>query len=109
MKKTFVFGILTIVFAVVIAALNPDPVQAKMSIPEDAFEYNGHMYYYYKDAVTWEEANAACKKLGGWRLPDCSIYITLEPCPMCCGAIINSRIDFLNSILCLNLKVSPSI
>ena len=35
----------------------------------------------------------ACKKLGGWRLPDCAIYITLEPCPMCCGAIINARID----------------
>lgn len=35
----------------------------------------------------------ACKKLGGWRLPECSIYITLEPCPMCCGAIINARID----------------
>ena len=37
--------------------------------------------------------NNACRKLGGWRLPDCSIYVTLEPCPMCCGAIINSRID----------------
>lgn len=35
----------------------------------------------------------ACRNLGGWRLPDCAIYITLEPCPMCCGAIINSRID----------------
>lgn len=65
MKKTFVLGFLTVIFAVVIAALNPDQVQAKMSIPEDAFEYNGHMYYYYKDAVTWEEAKTACKKLGG--------------------------------------------
>lgn len=37
--------------------------------------------------------DAACRKLGGWRLPECAIYITLEPCPMCCGAIINSRID----------------
>lgn len=35
----------------------------------------------------------ACKRLGGWRLPECAIYVTLEPCPMCCGAIINSRID----------------
>ena len=35
----------------------------------------------------------ACRTLGGWRLPECAIYITLEPCPMCCGAIINSRID----------------
>lgn len=35
----------------------------------------------------------ACRTLGGWRLPECVIYITLEPCPMCCGAIINARID----------------
>lgn len=35
----------------------------------------------------------ACRRLGGWRLPECAIYVTLEPCPMCCGAIINSRID----------------
>ena len=35
----------------------------------------------------------ACKKLGGWRLPRCEMYVTLEPCPMCSGAIINSRIE----------------
>ena len=35
----------------------------------------------------------ACKKLGGWRLPDCEIYVTLEPCPMCMGAILQSRIE----------------
>ena len=35
----------------------------------------------------------ACKNLGGWRLPRCTLYVTLEPCPMCAGAIINSRID----------------
>jgi tRNA(adenine34) deaminase len=34
----------------------------------------------------------ACKKLAGWRLFDCEMYVTLEPCPMCAGAIINSRI-----------------
>ena len=33
----------------------------------------------------------ACKKLKSWRLNDCEIYVTLEPCPMCMGAIINSR------------------
>ena len=37
--------------------------------------------------------NAACKKLGGWRLIGCDMYVTLEPCPMCAGAIINSRIE----------------
>jgi len=36
--------------------------------------------------------DAACKALGGWRLPNCTLYVTLEPCPMCAGAIINSRI-----------------
>lgn len=34
----------------------------------------------------------ACKKLRDWRLEDCEIYITLEPCPMCAGAITNARI-----------------
>ncbi len=38
-----------------------------------------------------EAINKACKKLGGWRLFDCDIYVTLEPCPMCSGALINSR------------------
>ncbi len=38
---------------------------------------------------------AACKKLGGWRLFGCTLYVTLEPCPMCAGAIVNSRIDRL--------------
>ncbi len=35
--------------------------------------------------------NSACRRLGAWRLCDCDIYVTLEPCPMCAGAIINSR------------------
>lgn len=36
--------------------------------------------------------DAACRKLGGWRLHTCDLYVTLEPCPMCAGAIVNSRI-----------------
>ena len=40
-----------------------------------------------------EAIDNACKALGGWRLPRCDLFVTLEPCPMCAGAIINSRID----------------
>ena len=36
--------------------------------------------------------DAACKALGGWRLWECELFVTLEPCPMCSGAIINSRL-----------------
>ncbi len=39
-----------------------------------------------------EAIDGACKALGGWRLHKCDLYVTLEPCPMCAGAIINSRI-----------------
>lgn len=39
-----------------------------------------------------EAIDNACKVLGGWRLWQCDLYVTLEPCPMCSGAIINSRI-----------------
>ena len=39
-----------------------------------------------------EAIGKACRKLGGWRLHRCDLYVTLEPCPMCTGAIINARI-----------------
>ena len=39
-----------------------------------------------------EAINMACKALGSWRLTGCTLYVTLEPCPMCAGAIINSRV-----------------
>lgn len=42
-----------------------------------------------------EAINMACATLGGWRLTGCTLYVTLEPCPMCAGAIINARIDRL--------------
>lgn len=42
-----------------------------------------------------EAINSACEALGSWRLDGCELYVTLEPCPMCTGAIINSRIKTL--------------
>lgn len=47
------------------------------------------------DATTHAELEAireACESVGDWRLSDCTLYVTLEPCPMCAGGIINSRI-----------------
>ena len=48
-----------------------------------------------KSALAHAEIEAiaeACRKLGGWRLWQCTLYVTLEPCPMCAGAIINARL-----------------
>ena len=45
---------------------------------------------YHAEMVAIEKA---CKKIGDWRLIGCDMYVTLEPCPMCVGAIINARLD----------------
>jgi tRNA(adenine34) deaminase len=49
----------------------------------------GKSALYHAELMAIEEA---CRTLGGWRLWQCSLYVTLEPCPMCAGAIINARI-----------------
>ena len=45
----------------------------------------------------------ACKKMGDWRLEGCTMYVTLEPCPMCAGAIVQARIPTV-IIGCMNPK-----
>lgn len=48
------------------------------------------------DATAHAEMEAirdACARLGSWRLHRCTLYVTLEPCPMCAGAIVNARVD----------------
>lgn len=49
----------------------------------------GRNALYHAEILAIDEA---CRTLGGWRLANCTLYVTLEPCPMCAGAIINSRI-----------------
>ena len=49
-----------------------------------------------KSAIAHAEVIAieqACKTLGSWRLDGCTLYVTMEPCPMCAGAIVNSRVS----------------
>lgn len=51
-----------------------------------------------KDATLHAEISAikeACNTLGGWRLPGCTMYVTLEPCCMCAGALVNARVERL--------------
>lgn len=50
----------------------------------------GRNALYHAEIIAIDEA---CRVLGGWRLSDCTLYVTLEPCPMCAGAIINSRLE----------------
>ena len=48
------------------------------------------------DATAHAELEAirdACERLGSWRLHGCTLYVTLEPCPMCAGGIINARVE----------------
>lgn len=59
-----------------------------------------------KNALSHAEITAirkACKKIGDWRLEECTLYVTLEPCPMCAGAIVQARIPRV-VIGCMNPK-----
>jgi tRNA(adenine34) deaminase len=59
-----------------------------------------------KNVLSHAEINAirkACKKIGDWRLEGCTMYVTLEPCPMCAGAIVQARIPKV-VVGCMNAK-----
>lgn len=71
------------------------PVGAVIVLKNEIVSYGRNKRETNKNALSHAETEAifeACKKLGSWRLLDCTLYVTLEPCPMCAGAIINSRI-----------------
>lgn len=78
------------------AAIGEMPVGAVVVRNEEVISRGYNKRETKKNALLHAEVIAierACKKLGGWRLPGCELYVTLEPCPMCAGAILNSRIQ----------------
>lgn len=80
------------------AAEGEVPVGAVMVKDDEIVSTGRNRREYGKNALYHAEIEAinnACKALGGWRLWQCEMYVTLEPCPMCAGAIINSRVKRL--------------
>lgn len=74
---------------------NEVPVGAVITLKGEIVSVGRNRREYGKNALYHAEIEAidnACKALGGWRLWECEMFVTLEPCPMCTGAIINSRI-----------------
>ena len=77
------------------AACGETPVGAVIARNGEVVSYGRNRRERGKNALAHAEIeaiDAACRHLGGWRLWECELYVTLEPCPMCAGAIINSRI-----------------
>ncbi|MGE8207760.1 tRNA adenosine(34) deaminase TadA [Heyndrickxia sp. NPDC080065] len=76
-------------------AKNEVPIGAVIVIDGEVIASSHNLRELTQNAVTHAEILAiqeACKKVGSWRLEDAILYVTLEPCPMCSGAIILSRI-----------------
>lgn len=77
------------------ALLDEVPVGAVVVRENKIISAAGNGRETYKDATCHAETEAirqACRALGGWRLVGCELYVTLEPCLMCAGAIINARV-----------------
>ena len=95
MDKTLYYMQKAIEQAEIAAAENEVPVGAVIVRNDEIVATGRNRREQSKNALLHAETDAiynACQKLGGWRLWNCEIYVTLEPCPMCTGAIINSRI-----------------
>lgn len=81
--------------ASVAAAEGEVPVGAVVTLGDEIVGRGRNRREFGKNALYHAEIEAindACQTLGGWRLWQCCLYVTLEPCPMCAGAIINARI-----------------
>ena len=78
------------------AALGEVPIGAVIVKEEKVIARAHNMREHWLDATAHAEVIAireACEKLQNWRLSGCTLYVTVEPCPMCAGAIYNSRVD----------------
>ena len=78
------------------AAMGEIPIGAVIVYNGEVISAAHNMRELWQDGTAHAEIIAireACKKLGRWRLSGCDLYVTVEPCPMCSGAIVNSRIN----------------
>ena len=79
-------------------AMGEIPIGAVLVVSGEIIAKGHNMRETWQDATAHAEVvviQAACKKLKRWRLTEATLYVTIEPCPMCAGAIIMSRIDRL--------------
>ena len=77
------------------ASLGEVPVGAVIVRNGEVIASSGNRREMSRDATAHAEVlciRQACERLGGWHLDGCTLYVTMEPCPMCAGAIINSRV-----------------
>ncbi len=78
------------------AALGEIPIGAVLVCHDEVIAAAHNMRESWQDATAHAEViviRQACERLGRWRLSDCTLYVTVEPCPMCSGAIVNSRLE----------------
>lgn len=78
------------------AILGEIPIGAVLVFDDEVIASAHNMREIWQDGTAHAEViviREGCKKLGRWRLTGCSLYVTVEPCPMCSGAIVNSRVE----------------